>query len=360
MGRAMAVDYRTNTSQDGITADELALYNLIMAYRASLGLPDIPLSKSLSIVAGRHVLDDVENEGAYDGHAWSDAPYNGADPSTYPNMWEMPQRLGTPYPGYGFEISTGFVGEGAIATNHMDPTRALQGWQGSPGHNDVITNAGPWDEPWGAIGIGMYKGVAHVWFGREADPAGAPALPGGQPPPSTPGLNVFVTDYAQGDVTLQFNGDHLILQGTSFTFVLDNYEQYDRVTFTDAVLAFDDDGNAGIAYRLYQAAFDRTPDDAGLAFWIGELDGGASALAVSAGFAASAEFIALFGTSPNTIIAGLYENVLGRAGEPAGIDYWVGQLSAGASTGEVLLGFSESDENVALVAPAISEGIWIV
>ena len=46
----------------------------------------------------------------------------------------------------------------------------------------------------------------------------------------------------------------------------------ERLQFTDKTLAFDLDGNAGQAYRLYQAAFDRVPDQGGLGYWIDEMD----------------------------------------------------------------------------------------
>ena len=45
-----------------------------------------------------------------------------------------------------------------------------------------------------------------------------------------------------------------------------NLESVERISFQDGTLAFDLDGNAGKAYRLYQAAFDRTPDRDGLSY----------------------------------------------------------------------------------------------
>lgn len=174
----MVTNYYTNTSEDTIDASEMHLYNLIMEYRASLGLPSIPLSKSLTIVAGRHSLDQVYNADPVNnwGHNWSDAPYNGADPSTYPNMWQAPQRIGTEYTDNGFEISYGYASSDNVDLFVATPDEALAAWKNSPLHNDVITNQGPWATSWEAIGVGMHKGVAHVWFGRSPDPAGAPTV----------------------------------------------------------------------------------------------------------------------------------------------------------------------------------------
>src|ERR1700730_43745 len=41
---------------------------------------------------------------------------------------------------------------------------------------------------------------------------------------------------------------------------VDTLNDVERLQFSDGVVAFDIQGNAGNAYRLYQAAFDRTPD----------------------------------------------------------------------------------------------------
>ncbi len=171
----MATNYYSNTSEDTIDGDELTLYNLIMDYRGTLGLSTIPLSAGLTATAGRHVLDTVYNTGAYEGHSWSDAAYSGSDSSTYLNMWNAPTRIGTSYTGNGYEISTGYVGS-FVTNTIMTAANALANWQSSPGHNDVITNQSPWLQDWLAIGIGMHKGVAHVWFGHETDPGGTPTI----------------------------------------------------------------------------------------------------------------------------------------------------------------------------------------
>lgn len=174
----MSVDIYTANAQDDLSAQELALYHLIMDYRAERGLAPIPLSADLTLVAGRHVLDTTENiwgegldlpEGA-NLHSWSGAPYF-SDHRAAEVMWDAPQRLGTDYPGMGFEIS---------AAGYSSIEAALVGWQRSEGHNQVIVNEGIWaSQTWNAIGIGVemdgpeggiYGGRAfHVWFGREAD-----------------------------------------------------------------------------------------------------------------------------------------------------------------------------------------------
>jgi len=69
-----------------------------------------------------------------------------------------------------------------------------------------------------------------------------------------------------------------------------------RLIFADTAVALDLDGNAGMAYRLYQAAFNRQPDLGGLGYWINALDSGFSLQQVSQDFINSAEFSAAYGS----------------------------------------------------------------
>lgn len=97
--------------------------------------------------------------------------------------------------------------------------------------------------------------------------------------------------------------------------------------------------------RLYFAYFNRIPDYPGLQFWVGELQGGRSLIEMSNEFASSPEFIATYGRLTNGEFVDLvYWNVLGRAPEPDGRVFWIGELEAGMSRGEVMVRFSESEE----------------
>jgi hypothetical protein len=119
------------------------------------------------------------------------------------------------------------------------------------------------------------------------------------------------------------------------------------------------DKDRGEAYRLYQAAFNRTPDSGGLNFWTSQLDRGAAPVQVAQGFVGSGEFAQLFaGLDTTAFVDQLYQNVLHRAGDPGGEQFWVGQLSAGTSQAQVLLGFSDSLENRLNTSSATHDG-WV-
>lgn len=132
----------------------------------------------------------------------------------------------------------------------------------------------------------------------------------------------------------------------------------ERAMFDDEWMAFDIHGNAGQAYRLYQAAFDRVPDLGGLGFQINALDTGFSLVQVADNFLMSPEFQRTYGALDNTqYVMKLYENVLGRQGEQAGVDYHLQELASGQSRAQVLTHFSESPECQDLLMGVMQDGI---
>ncbi len=140
---------------------------------------------------------------------------------------------------------------------------------------------------------------------------------------------------------------------------VDTLANIERVKFADATLALDSSGAGGQAYRVYQAAFNRTPDASGLGFWISVLDSGASMKDVANGFVASAEYKALYGSNPTNaeIVSKYYENVLHRTPDSGGYNFWLGVLDNGFATkAEVLASFSESPENQSALATVIGNG----
>ena len=124
----------------------------------------------------------------------------------------------------------------------------------------------------------------------------------------------------------------------------------------------DHTGRVDPVVRLYQAYFRRTPDAAGLRYWIGERRAGRTIYAMSQAFAASAEFRTLYGTlTDRAFVELVYRNVLGRPGDPAGVDYWAGELVARRSTrGKVMVGFSESVENRAAQRSEVTASVLSV
>ncbi len=180
------------------------------------------------------------------------------------------------------------------------------------------------------------------------------------------GFDILDVDFARGAIrSVMGSGDNRYLLGASNNPNDMHITEIERVEFTDWTLAFDVEGFAGQAYRLYQAAFDRVPDVEGLGYWIRELDAGLGDLAWMANnFIISEEFRDTYG-SPATVsneafLRLLYANVLDRSPDAQGYRYWMAELDRGFERERVLASFSESVENQGNVAAQIADGIWYV
>lgn len=151
-----------------LSPGELRLYRLLMEYRRSRGLPPIPLSGSLSRVAGLHVRDlelhppsEPCNLHSWSKYGpWKSCCYRGRDGAEC--MWSKPGEL-TSYSGNGYEIA--FYSSGKFT-----PEDVLEAWKDGSAHRAVIVNEGKWAaRNWKAVGVGMRGPYAVVWFGMEHD-----------------------------------------------------------------------------------------------------------------------------------------------------------------------------------------------
>lgn len=137
--------------------------------------------------------------------------------------------------------------------------------------------------------------------------------------------------------------------------------QVERIRFSDSSVALDTSVIAGQAYRIYKAAFNRTPDTGGLGYWIAQMDEGMDIVSVAARFIDSPEFRSLYGQNPTNseFITKVYSNVLARSPDAGGLDWWVNEMKTNPTKTwqKVLADFSESTENQANVASLIANGI---
>lgn len=174
------------------------------------------------------------------------------------------------------------------------------------------------------------------------------------------GVDTLIFDaYNSSDVGISVSSNSVTISHSpsSQSVVITDGERFE---FSDRTLAFDESGNAGQAYRLYQAAFDRTPDEGGLGFWINELETGRLLKNVSNAFVNSAEFKVLFGsnTTNSQFVDALYNNVLNRSPDPDGAVFWETSLITSIDRADLLIAFAESAENKSLTSSAFDDGVW--
>jgi hypothetical protein len=172
------------------------------------------------------------------------------------------------------------------------------------------------------------------------------------------GRDTCVYSHAERSYQIESNLDgSFAISGNGISDTLTNIE---RLDFSDMSVALDINGNAGQSYRLYQAAFNRIPDNGGLKYWIGIMDSGTSLQDVSSAFLLSNEFKTLYGANPinGEFVNRLYSNVLHRAPDQGGYDYWVGLLDNHQIIArDTLINFSESNENQLALIGVIQNGI---
>ncbi|WP_274705552.1 DUF4214 domain-containing protein [Salipiger pentaromativorans] len=106
---------------------------------------------------------------------------------------------------------------------------------------------------------------------------------------------------------------------------------------------------ANQVFRLYQSAFDSTPDAGGYTAWSGRIaTDELTLLQVAERFVNAPQFQKTYGALDDVaFVELLYQNVLDRAPDPTGLARWVGELESGSSRAEVLLGFSQSPQFIA-------------
>ena len=136
------------------------------------------------------------------------------------------------------------------------------------------------------------------------------------------------------------------LKGLSFSD--QNIDIKDDIISVFSLLKGVNDINSKI-YRLYNAAFSRFPDHSGISYWIEQNIKGIDTYESTAqSFIASKEFAASYGQeiSNSQFITNLYGNILNRLPDENGYSYWINQINKGLEDrGQVLMGFSESNEN---------------
>lgn len=174
--------------------------------------------------------------------------------------------------------------------------------------------------------------------------------------------DTVIFDLNRASTTVTLSGDTVVTSGPQG---MDSLISIERLEFLDGTLVFDLSGSLlDYVYRVYSAAFARTPDEAGLRFWNDAANSGeftAEELAVF--FVESDEFAEKFGTNPtdDAFINGLYQNVLLRDADQEGFDFWKGVFETGEQgRDDMLVFFAESPENVERTMPDLDNGLFVL
>lgn len=110
-------------------------------------------------------------------------------------------------------------------------------------------------------------------------------------------------------------------------------------------------GNSGEQRRFlvrtaYATILDRGPDAAGLDYWSAAVITRFSAREMHASFFASPEFYARSGGTDAGYVRGLYQVILSRTAEPAGVAFWVDRLASGTLRSQLAMQILATPEAV--------------
>ncbi|USX11498.1 DUF4214 domain-containing protein [Oxalobacteraceae bacterium OTU3CAMAD1] len=173
------------------------------------------------------------------------------------------------------------------------------------------------------------------------------------------GLDTVHYGRVRDNYTVSASGKDFTIGDKSGSGGTDLVAGVERLEFANGSgVALDIAGAAGQTYRLYQAAFNRTPDQGGFSFWLDKMDDGLGLVTMAQFFLNSAENVATYGTLTDAQFVGqVYTNVLHRQPDAGGLDFYIKGLGAGVTRATVLADFSESPENQAAVIGSITNGM---
>jgi hypothetical protein len=101
--------------------------------------------------------------------------------------------------------------------------------------------------------------------------------------------------------------------------------------------------------QSYQTFLQRQPDQAGADFWVSVMQQGVTDEQLAAVLVSSPEYFALHGGDNSDWVKAMYQDLLGRPADDAGLAYWLGLLQAGQSPTSLALAIASSPEREAQI-----------
>ena len=170
-----------------------------------------------------------------------------------------------------------------------------------------------------------------------------------------PGLDRAVLPLLYGTTPAIISPGQVVLAAGSNSFT-----SVETMQFLDGSLFLDPQTSGGRTDALFQAILGRVPDTVSLGYWDSALQS-YGAQAVAQGLLATPEAQARLGTLPDAgFVTALYQGVLDRSPEAAGLSYWTGQLAAGSSRALIATQLTGTDEVQAHLAPTFGAGLFAI
>lgn len=338
----------------------------------SIPMPAGPVS-SVAIQYTNDLVTTVDDRNVYIGSVTLDGTSLSLDSATYVRS-DYPTIAGQHDMNWNGTMTwSGAVVQNAAASGAVANNSAIDGSAGTDtvlyqgresGYSEAFVAGGAFNiglKGGGGFGTDTLTNVENVLF----DDRGSYAYGSGAGASVDTGAGTI--DGGAGLDTMMLSGQHsqytITHTTTGFSVVGNGVNEWvtnvERLKFSDGYVSLDINGDGGMAYRLYQAAFNRHPDIGGLGYQTNALDNGLTIAQVAGNFIASPEFQATYGSVDNTqFITLLYQNVLHRAPDSGGLQFHMDEFASGQSRADMLVHFSESPENQANVIGSIQDGMF--
>lgn len=208
--------------------------------------------------------------------------------------------------------------------------------------NDTITLAGGNDT------VVLHGGVNTVKTGAGNDVVytgnGKDTIEGGA------GFDVVVVNGKLADYGVKVGSDGTVTLSSTSSTAPGVVMAKDVTFFTDAdgknSLTVTATETQASAVRMYEALLGRSADQAGTHYWLDNVAAnGGNVTSIASAFLASSEYQSkMGGASDATFVQSLYQNMLGRSADAAGLAYWESTLADGASRASVVVSIVGSAE----------------
>lgn len=156
-----------NCAGDDSNSEEMELFRLINEYRKQNKLSEVRESKTLHLVANRHLIDLNFNLKKLT-HSWNDCAFDMNNAKSWNCIYDAPKKFDPAFSGIGYE-NVYYNSKGKFS-----PVEALEAWKKSPLHNAAILNSDTFkNSKWIAAGVAIDGKYAALWFispNAEANP----------------------------------------------------------------------------------------------------------------------------------------------------------------------------------------------
>jgi Domain of unknown function (DUF4214)/Bacterial Ig-like domain len=210
----------------------------------------------------------------------------------------------------------------------------------------AANSSGTWTIKLPVLSVGSHGIIA-----SETDTAGNTGT-------ATLGVTVFaVPAPVDGVSTADLSSSDLarLLQTNSYPQLAYGTE---ALVLADGILSIGADTNEAFVTRLYEGLLGRAPEANGLSSW-DTLLRTCSKAAIAQAILGSAEYQTTHTEKDDTqFVIELYQKMLGRSAEPAGLSGWTHVLAAGMSRGDVAAGIVDSPEAKLYWSGVTSQGVF--